>query len=305
VITVVGEALVDLVLEPDGEVTAALGGAPFNTARTCGRLDAPVCFAGTLSSDRFGNLLMAQLVADGVAVGGVERSSLPTTLALAELDDGGAASYRFYIEGTSAPALVTPIVVAPGVLFTGGLALALQPMASAVEATVDAAGDDVLVMIDVNARPAIVRDRDEYVRRVERLARRAQIVKVSDEDLAYLAPGVPPIDAAAALLASGPEVVLLTAGGDGVTVLAGAGRRHVDVRPVDVADTIGAGDAFSGGFISYWTAASLSTADLGSIDDVVAAVEAACTVAGVVCSRRGADPPWRRELPDDWAPHAD
>jgi fructokinase len=305
VITAVGEALVDLVLDPTGRLSSALGGAPFNTARTCGRLGADVSFAGSISSDRFGRMLIDQLEADHVGTGLVPISDRPTTLALAELDDRGAARYQFYIEGTSAPALDAPIDVAGGTLFTGGLALTLQPMAGAVEATVQASGDDVLVMIDVNARPAIVADRDEYVARVRRLASRAQVVKVSDEDLAYIDPGLEPVEAARRLLDVGPAVVLLTAGGSGVTVLTRHGERHVPVAPVEVVDTIGAGDAFSGGFIAYWDAAGFGIDELRSIERVVAAARAACTVAGVVCSRRGADPPWRHDLPDDWSAHAD
>lgn len=250
-------------------------------------------------------MLIDQLAADRVATGGVPRTDRPTTLALAELDERGAARYQFYIDGTSAPDLRAPVEVADGVLFTGGLALTLQPMADAVEATVQAAGDDVLVMIDINARPAIVADRDDYAARVRRLASRAQVVKVSDEDLSYLDPSVSATDAARRLLTSGPRLVLLTAGGEGVTVLTREDERQVPVAPVAVVDTIGAGDAFSGGFLSYWSEAGLHTSDVESIERVVAAVRAACTVAGVVCSRRGADPPWRGELPENWSAHAD
>jgi fructokinase len=190
-------------------------------------------------------------------------------------------------------------------LFAGGLGLVLQPMATVVEAILAGASGDVAIMVDVNARPAIVSDRREYVARVERVLRSAHVVKVSDEDLAYLEPGQPPIDVARRLLAAGPRAVLLTAGGDGVVVLTRERKHRVAVEPVEVVDTIGAGDAFSGGFMSWWAASELSTAELSSIDHVVAAVEAACTVAAEVCSRRGADPPWRHELPDSWSDHAE
>ncbi len=103
VIVVVGEALVDLVVDADGGVTAALGGAPVNTSRTCGRLGAEVSYGGAISVDRFGCMLAAALEADHVGLDLVERCEQPTTLAVAELDRRGAASYRFYVEGTSAP----------------------------------------------------------------------------------------------------------------------------------------------------------------------------------------------------------
>lgn len=301
-IVVVGEALVDLVIDVDGHVTAALGGAPFNTARACGRLGADVAFVGAVSVDRFGAMLASQLADDAVATDHVVRVDVPTTLAAAELDDGGAATYRFYIEGTSAPALAAaPTDLDCDVMFTGGLGLVLEPMASTVEQMVTAHTDRTMVMVDVNSRPLIISDRDSYLARVRGILTHADVVKVSDEDLAYLSPGVEHIEAARGLLALGPRAVLLTAGGDGVHVLTRDTATTIAVQAVDVVDTIGAGDSFGAGFLSWWAAAGLAPADVGSLDHLVPAVEAANTVAGVVCTRRGADPPWRSELPDDWS----
>ena len=128
------------------------------------------------------------------------------------------------------------------------------------------------------------------------------MVKVSDDDLAYLTPGESPIDAARRLLASGPSVVLLTAGGSHLTVLTPHDERlAIPVASVEVVDTIGAGDAFAGGFMSWWAASERGRADLVDLEALAAAASAASRVAGIVCTRRGADPPWRRELGDDWA----
>ena len=300
-ITVVGEALVDLVVMTDGSVEAAIGGAPFNTARACGRLGAEVRFVGAISVDRFGTLMAAQLEADGVSTDAVVRVEVPTTLAAAELDAEGVATYRFYTERTSAPALERVDVVETDVLFTGGLGLLLEPMAAAVERAVTD-GDDRMVMIDVNCRPKIVPDRAQYVARLDRLLPRASIVKVSDEDLDYLRPGVDHVAAARGMLTEGTSAVLLTRGGDGVQVLVGDGEAVVPVQPADVVDTIGAGDSFSGGFLSWWAASGFGVAEASELDAVVAAVQAANAVAGVVVTRRGADPPWRHELPADWSP---
>ena len=307
-IVVVGEALVDLVIDPSGGVSASLGGAPVNTARACGRLGGAVAYAGALSNDRFGNLLAAQLEADRVSLELVERSELPTTLATAELDARGAATYRFYVDGTSAPWFTTAITTAaeavhtPAVLFTGGLALVLEPLAVTVEQMVSAVPSESIVMIDLNCRPQAVRDRERYLDRIDRVLARADIVKASDEDLAYLAPDVPIPDAARTLLTRGVRAVLITAGGASVEVHTAAGDVAVPVPDVPVADTIGAGDSFSGAFLAWWAEAARSRNALGSLDAIVPAVEAAIDVAGIVCTRRGADPPWRQELVPEWGP---
>jgi len=302
-ITVIGEALVDLVIQPDGTVDAKLGGAPFNTARACGRLGAPVRFVGAISVDRFGTMLADQLVADGVDTSAIARVAVPTTLAAAELDGAGAATYRFYICGTSAPMLATVPAAAPGELvFAGGLGLVLEPMAGVVEAALCDRAAGTLVMVDVNCRPSIVVDRGEYVARVGRVVSRADIVKVSDEDLAYISPGAAPIDAARSMLEQGASAVLLTRGGEGASVLTRGRETVVPADVVDVVDTIGAGDSFGAGFLSWWVASGLGPGDAGDHRSLVEAVRAATQVAGVVVGRRGADPPWRSELPPDWLP---
>jgi fructokinase len=301
-ITVAGEALVDLVIQPDGEVTATLGGAPFNTARAAARLGAPVTFVGALSTDRFGSLLAAQLTADGVHIASA-RTDLPTTLAAAEVDGSGAASYRFYIDGTSAPALESgdTAPVSSGIFFTGGLGLVLQPMADTVLAMVDSVDDSTTVVFDINCRPRVVGDRAAYLDRINRLLRRADIVKVSDDDLAYLSPGVDVLDAARHLGAVGGAAVLVTAGASTTSIVAGDGVIEVPVAPLSapVVDSIGAGDTFGGGLVAWWMASGRGRADVNAVD-LQQAVLAAHAAAAIVVTRRGADPPQRAELPDDW-----
>jgi fructokinase len=151
---VVGEALVDLVVGADGAITAMPGGAPFNVARACARLGAPAVLVAAISRDRFGQRLMAALRSDGVAMEEVQRVDMPTTLAVAELDATGAASYRFYLQGTSAVALApVPLPAATRAVVAGGLGLAVEPMATAVEHIVLEAADDVLVLLDLNCHP--------------------------------------------------------------------------------------------------------------------------------------------------------
>lgn len=301
-ITVAGEALVDLVIQPNGDVTATLGGAPFNTARAAARLGAPVTFVGALSTDRFGSLLAAQLKADGVHVASA-RTDLPTTLAAAELNDAGAASYRFYIDGTSAPALESgdTAPVGSGIFFTGGLGLVLQPMADTVLAMVKAVDDSTTVVFDINCRSKVVGDRAAYLNRVNQLLKRADIVKVSDDDLAYLWPGMGVLDATHQLRAASGAAVLVTAGASMTSIVTGDSVIEVPVAPLGspVVDSIGAGDTFGGALVAWWMASGRGRPGVDA-EGLQQAVLAAHEAAAVVVTRRGAGPPRRAELSDDW-----
>lgn len=301
-IYVAGEALVDLVIAPDGAVTAALGGAPFNAARAASRLGADVEFGGVLSRDRFGSMLAAELVADGVGIGHAPRTDAPTTLAAAELDASGAAVYRFYSADTSAPSLATlEAGVGADVLLTGGLGFVLEPMADTIADAVASAEEHTTVMIDVNCRPTIIADREVYLERLRRALGRADIVKVSDEDLTYLSPGISIREAAAALLDHGVRSVLVTAGATATKVVTADGDVDVPVPELaaPIVDTIGAGDTFAGALLAWWSAAGRARADVG-LEALQPAVAAAHDAAAVVVTRRGADPPRRDELPADW-----
>lgn len=304
-IVVAGEALIDVLVHPDGRLEAVPGGGPFNTARTIARLGGAVRFLARLSTDRFGERLRASLSADGVDLSSAETTELPTTLAIAELDDRGAATYRFHTAETSAPSLSRDAVRAavasrPQAFHLGTLGLALEPIASALAAEVGGIDDEALVMVDPNCRPAVIGDRETYLARLETVLARADVLKVSGDDLAYLAPGVGPREAAGSLLEWGPSVVLVTDGGHAVAVVGRAMTLQLPVPPVPVVDTVGAGDAFGGGFLARWIERGLGRAELADPAAVRDAVVLAIEVAGLTCQRAGADPPHRSEL--GWPP---
>jgi fructokinase len=302
VILVGGEALYDLVLQDSAEdLRGHPGGGPFNTARTIGRLQQPVAYLGRMSSDQFGQRLEALLVDDGVSLESVVRTEDPTTLALAEVDHDGVARYRFYERGTSAPGLTPEAALAAlppqvDVVHVGTLGLALEPVATALEAVVSELAGHALVAVDPNCRPWVVDDHDAYRTRIGRVLEHAHVLKVSEEDLEFLEPDRSGVDAVRALLDHGPGVGLLTRGPNGALVVTRTAEVAVPAPRAKVVDTIGAGDAFGGGFLAWWSERGLGRDELGQIDLVVEATEFACLVAARTCSRPGASPPWRHEL---------
>jgi fructokinase len=176
-------------------------------------------------------------------------------------------------------------------------------MASALATGLAEAGPDTLVMVDPNCRPAVIRDRATYLDRLDHVFRRADVVKVSVDDLFYLDPRTSAVDAARAIVVRGPRVVVLTDGGRAVVVVTTTDRFEVPVPEVDVIDTIGAGDAFGGAFLARWIERGLGPTDLADTAAVRDAVALSVEVASITCQRAGADPPRRNEL--GWPPRTE
>jgi fructokinase len=300
VIVVAGEALVDLVPGADGALRPHPGGGPFNTARTLARLDRPVAFLGRLSTDRFGRRMEDMLRADGVALNAVVHTDEPTTLALAEVYDAGAARYRFYERGTSAPGLrpADALAALPAeveVLHVGTLGIHLEPVADAIEALVQRLAQNALIAVDPNVRPGVLADPAAFRGRLARLLERADVLKLSEDDLAWLAPASRPEAGLRALL-GGARVGVLTRGGDGALVVTRTHAVDVPAPRVDVVDTIGAGDAFGGGLVAWWHMGGHGREELGDADAVAEAARFACQVAALTCARAGATPPTLAEV---------
>ena len=285
-----GEALIDMLPRDTSEGAAFLpvpGGAVFNTAVALGRLGAPVAMFTGLSTDLFGERLAAALAASGVA-DRAHRADRPTTLAFVTLSEG-QARYAFYDEGTAGRMLTPddlPDASGAEALFLGGISLAVEPCADAYEAL--AGATDAPLMIDPNVRPSFVADAGRYRARIARLIARATLVKLSDEDMAWLG-----LDADA-ILDMGARALLLTEGAKGATAITARGRVHVAARPAEVVDTVGAGDTFNAGVLAalHERGALADPSD----DDLRAALDLGTRAAAVTVSRAGANPPRRDEL---------
>lgn len=303
-IGVVGEALIDLkAAEGDPRRPVAHpGGSPMNTAVTLGRLGAKTAFFGRLSTDAFGRLLREHLSGAGVDLRWAVEAAEPTSLALVSVDSGGAASYTFHLHGTAdwqwSPAELPD---APGLdaVHAGSLALALDPGGPVVADWLARLSETTTISLDPNVRAELLGDRDAYRREVERWLSFSAIVKVSDEDLAWIWPGADPARLARDWIAQGRRLVVVTRGGDGSLVHCGGGEFAVPAHPTALVDTVGAGDSFSGALLDRLDRIGRldpeGLARLGP-DEARSAVEFASKVAAVTCSRPGADPPWRSEV---------
>ena len=295
-VLVVGEALVDLVHRADGSRHEAPGGSPANVALTLGRLGRHPQLLTSLGDDERGRAVLAWLEASDVRVAGVgaERTSTAT----AHLDASGAATYEFDLAWAVDVSLAGPA----DVLHVGSVATVLEPGAADVARLVEARRGTATITFDPNIRPALVDDAAAARSRVEQLVRLADVVKVSDEDLRWLQPDQSLADAAAAWLAAGPSVVVVTLGGEGAFALTAAGTVSVLAPIVTVVDTVGAGDTFMGALIDGLIDANVVGADrrgalrelpLGILEGIM---RRSADAAAVTVSRAGADPPTRAEL---------
>jgi fructokinase len=309
-IVVCGEALVDLVPAAGGEAYIARpGGSPANVAAALGRLDVPVSLLARLSTDHFGQLIRAHLKQSHVDLSLAIETADRSTVAMVSLGASGDAGYTFFIEGGAddgwrADALPALPADAAALHVSGALALALPSMGDALEALLLRERGKRVITFDPNPRPALTSDLPALRERLERWVRCADIVKVSVEDLALAFPGQSAPEVAARWLNNsgapdGPALIVVTRGGDGVYARGPGGERDLPARPVDLVDTVGAGDSFMGGLLaSLYRAGRLSKPELRSLDlaELDESLRSAQRVAAITCGRTGADPPWRYEL---------
>ncbi|MDA1361397.1 carbohydrate kinase [Glycomyces luteolus] len=303
-IGVIGEALIDLKVEHEdaGHPVAHPGGSPMNVAVTLGRLGSEVAFLGRVSGDAFGELLRSHLAESEVDPRWIVDADEPTSLAIVSVDAGGSASYAFHVDGTADwQWRSAELPRSPGLdaVHAGSLALALDPGSTVVEQWLADLSADTTISLDPNVRPALLDDREAYRERLKRWLEFAAIVKVSDEDLEWIWPGTDPADLAAEWIAKGRKLVVITRGGEGAQVWVGGESFAVPAAPVDMVDTVGAGDSFSGALLDWLDRnGRLRPEGLEGLtaDEARDAVGFAAKVAAITCSRAGANPPYRSEL---------
>lgn len=302
-----GEALIDMLPRTTtlGEPAFSpyAGGAVFNTAIALGRLGAPSSFFSGISTDMLGEILTETLEASKVDTQFCARSGRPTTVAFVKLVEG-QATYAFYDEATAGRMLsldqLPHLPADLGALFFGGISLVNDPAASTYEALQAREAPSRVTMIDPNIRPGFIAGQEtEYRARIERMIARADIVKLSDEDLHWLEGEGDVVTLARGIVAKGPKVVFITEGADGARAITATAERFVPSQRVTVVDTVGAGDTFNAGVLcALHEAGVLTKAGLATLSDAVldAALTLGAQAAAVTVSRAGANPPWRHEL---------
>ncbi|POH66689.1 carbohydrate kinase [Cryobacterium zongtaii] len=293
---VIGEALIDIVRRPGAEPVSHAGGSPMNVAYGLGRLGVPTTLVTQIGADPFGEIIAGHLRAAGVDLLPGSVTTGATSSATAILDAAGAATYDFDLRW-ELPSVALP---APCTLIhTGSIAAILQPGGRAVLTAFTGAPAGTLLSYDPNVRPGIMGSRDDVVRAVEELSRAAHVVKMSDEDAAWLYPGRSLDQIARDYVAAGVALFAITRGGDGALLRAGGATAELAAHPVTVVDTIGAGDSFMSGLlyailVNDATEAilqnTLGAADLGRLG------QTALASAAITVSRAGANPPTVAEL---------
>jgi len=295
-----GEALIDMLPRKTvaGEDAFAPypGGAVFNTSIALGRLGAKAGLFTGLSTDLFGDKLVAALMESRVDYSLAARSARPTTLAFVTLSDG-QARYAFYDEATAGRMLQPGDLPAalPNIeaMFFGGISLAAQPCGQAYETLMLREAPNRVTMIDPNIRPGFISDEAAYRARIGKMMAAADIVKLSDEDIAWL--GTTPGD----VLAGGAKLVCVTEGKKGATAYWAAGTLSIPATPATVVDTVGAGDTFNAGLLAGLQEVGLlakPALDALRAEDLRPALELGVRAAAITVSRAGANPPWRKEI---------
>ncbi len=303
-ILVIGEALIDFFPASCGQEEGYIprpGGSPHNVAIGLGRLGVPVGFLGRLSRDRFGRLLRESFERSGVNLRYLAEGDEPTALSFIHVG-GAEPEFSFYGTATADCMLTSLPASLPDDIrgiHVGSLAMMREPIGTAVTAFLSREHGKRIISFDPNVRPNQITDREAYLARFGRWLELSDIVKASASDLAYLHSDEDEGAVAARWLKSGVQLVVVTHGATGATGYLGKEAVKIEGERITAVDTVGAGDAFTSGFLAWlYEHDRLSHDRLGSTsrEELRSALEWAGRVAAVTCTRRGADPPYRSEL---------
>lgn len=301
-ICVVGESLIDVVIGPGGDERESVGGSPLNVAVGLARLDVPTYLITQAGHDERGERVVEHILASEVELLASPTASGRTSTATARVDAAGVPSYTFDVEWT----LAHQELPACDALHVGSLGSLVEPGRDSVLDLVDQAyARDVFVSFDPNVRADFLEDAAAVWRDIESLAERATLVKLSIEDVELLHPGADPDDIARSLLGGErTELVLLTRGATGASAYVDGLAVDVAAPEVEVADTVGAGDAFMAAALTVLFESDAMNTFGGGMphdrEELERVLGGAVQVAGLTCSRRGADSPRRAELPPEW-----
>jgi fructokinase len=288
---VIGESLIDIVDRGGQTDDEHVGGSPLNVAVGLSRLGREVDFLTRIGDDPRGQRIAEYVNAAGVQLVSGSQTAARTATARAAVGADGSADYMFDLDWRLSG---TPPVAPPLFVHTGSIAAVQEPGCLAVAALVDTYRVSATITFDPNVRPSLIVDRDLARQRIEHLVERSDIVKVSEQDLRWIDPDRPPERIAQTWLALGPSIVAVTMGDRGAAAVCAAGVTRVAARPVQVVDTVGAGDAFMVGLIdALWGRGLLGAqrrAELAGIDldALTVALQAAGNAAAVTVGRAGA-----------------
>lgn len=304
-IIVAGEALIDMTtLDVDGKAAYLPhpGGSPYNVAMGIGRLGQPVSFFGRISRDGFGQLLRRHIAASKVGLEYIREGDELTTLALVSPSESGEF-FSFYCENTAdrllIPGDLPANIPALAALHFGSISLLLEPTASTLELLMRRESRRRLLTLDPNVRPFLIHNKDEYIERLSGWLEQVDLVKVSQADLEWLYPGESLEAIAQEWKRQGPALVIVTQGGSGAFAVSQGETIRVAAPKITVADTVGAGDAFMSGTLTWLSRSNaLSRAALEALrsEQIASLLSFAAKIAAITCTRVGANPPWENEV---------
>jgi fructokinase len=291
-VLVIGESLIDIVTAEGRPPIEVVGGSPANVALGLGRLGVSPRLLTALGDDDRGHRIADQLEESGVTIEPESWSLAQTSTASAHIRSHGGADYEFDIEWV----LPSPIRLRGAqAIHLGSIAAFLAPGADTLLSFVEQITGRALITFDPNIRPALVGSHASAMNRVMRLAARADVVKLSDEDAEWLWPSATAEDVADLLLHAGASLVAITLGGAGAIATTVDASVQIPAPKVDVVDTVGAGDTFMAALIRQLVVEP-RLARNPTETELTRIIEFAAAAASLTVQRSGADLPTEVEV---------